>query len=235
MPVQRNTLVQSVVEQLVALIKEGSLAPGDHLPSERDLMKRLGVGRSTVREALRSLVIMGLVDQRPGQGCTVKSLSVETVIRPDLLTSLLDRSVTVDLLEVRKLIEPATAELAAQRATAGDLAELQAVMDRCRAAHAAGMHTAELSALLHLTVARAAHNGVLVMFMESILGLLTDRGDQLEHIAGYTDWEIASHQRIVDAIEARDPRRAHRLMARHLDESVRQLLEQDSNRSPDQR
>jgi len=225
MPVERNTLVQSVVDQIVVLIKDGTLAPGDRLPPERDLMKRLAVGRSTIREALRSLAMMNLVDLRPGQGSFVKDLGVQTVIRPDLLTMLLDRSVTVDLLEVRKLIEPATVELAAHRATAADLETLQAILDRCQTAHAAGEPTAELSAQLHVAIARCTHNGVLVMFMESILGLLTERGSKLEHVSGFTDWELASHQEIVDAVRARDAHLAHRLMSHHLEESARRLLD----------
>ena len=225
MPVERNTLVQSVVDQFTALIKDGTLAPGDRLPSERELMKRLAVGRSTIREALRSLAMMNLVDLRPGQGSFVKDLGVQTVIRPDLLAILLDRSVTVDLLEVRKLIEPATVELAAHRATAEDLENLQTILERCRSARAAGEPTAELSAQFHVAIARCTHNGVLVMFMESILGLLTERGSKLEHIPGFTGWEATSHREIADALQARDAHQAHRLMSRHLEESARQLLD----------
>lgn len=224
-PVERSTLVQSVVDQLVTLIGDGVLRPGDRLPSERDLMKRLSVGRSTVREALRSLAMMNLVDLRPGQGSYVKDLGVQTVINPDLLTTLLDRSVTVDLLEVREIIEPAAIELAAHRATEEDLVELQSLLDRCHAAHAAGKPTYDLSAQVHVALARCTHNGVLTMFMESILGLLTERGTQLEHLAGYTDWEIASHQEIIDAVRGRNARKARRLMKEHLEESVQRLLE----------
>jgi GntR family transcriptional repressor for pyruvate dehydrogenase complex len=224
-PVERNTLVQSVVDQILGLIKNGSLAPGNRLPSERELMKRLAVGRSTIREALRSLEMMNLVELRPGQGSFVKDLGVQTVIRPALMAILLDRSVTVDLLEVRKLIEPATVELAAHRATDEELGTLHAILDRCRAAHTAGQPTAELSAQFHLAIAQCAHNGVLVMFMESILGLLTERGSKLEHILGYTEWELVSHQKIADALRARDAHLARRLMSQHLEESARRLLD----------
>jgi GntR family transcriptional repressor for pyruvate dehydrogenase complex len=224
-PVERSTLVQSVVDQLAAQITDGSLASGERLPSERELMKRLAVGRSTVREALRSLAMMNLVDLRPGQGSFVKDLGVETVIRPDLLTALLDRNVTVDLLEVRELIEPAAIELATHRATEADLAALQDLLDRSSAVHASGEPVSGLSAELHVAFARCTHNGVLVMFMESILGLLAERGARLERIAGYTEWELASHRRIADAVRARKPRQARRLMAEHLEESVQRLLD----------
>jgi GntR family transcriptional regulator, transcriptional repressor for pyruvate dehydrogenase complex len=224
-PVERNTLVESVVNQLLALIKDGSLAPGDRLPSERELMKSLGVGRSTIREALRSLAMMNLVDMRQGQGSFVKEIGVNSVINPDLLSTLMERNLTADLLEMRKMIEPQALDLAAQRVTEEELAELQSIMDQCRSLHTRGESTAELSAQLHLGFARCTHNGVLVMFMESILGLLTERGTQLEHMRGYYEWEIDSHQELVSALAARDGHLAHRLMARHIEESVRRLLD----------
>ncbi len=225
-PVERNTLVESVVDQLLALIKDGSLAPGERLPSERDLMKSLNVGRSTVREALRSLVMMNLVDMRPGQGSFIKEMSLSSIINPEMLSTLMDRNLTADLLETRKMIEPPAIELAAKRATAEELVNLQSIVDECRKLHARGNSTAEPSARLHLEITHCTHNGVLVMFIESVLGLLTERGTQLELHRGYYDWEINSHQELVDALIARDGHLAHRLMARHLEESFRWLYDQ---------
>jgi GntR family transcriptional repressor for pyruvate dehydrogenase complex len=225
-PVERNTLVESVVDQLLALIKNGSLAPGDRLPSERDLMKSLNVGRSTVREALRSLAMMNLVDMRPGQGSFIKEMSLSSIINPEMLSTLMDRNLTADLLEMRKMIEPPAIELAVKRATAEELLNLQSIVDECRKLHAAGKSTAEPSARLHLEIAHCSHNEVLVMFIESVLGLLTERGTQLELHRGYYDWEINSHQELVDALTARDWHLAHRLMARHLEESFRWLYDQ---------
>ncbi len=228
-PVERNTLVGSVVDQLLALIKDGSLAPGDRLPSERELMKSLNVGRSTIREALRSLAMMKLVDMRPGQGSFVKEMSLSSVINPEMLSTLMDRNLTADLLEMRKMIEAPAMELAAMRATEEELTDLQAIVEECRQLHTRGISTAEASARLHLEIARCTHNGVLVMFIEFVLGLLTERGTQLEHHQGYYNWEINSHQELVDALSARDGHLAHRLMARHLEESFRWLYDQNGS------
>lgn len=211
---------------MLALIKDGSLAPGDRLPSERDLMKSLNVGRSTVREALRSLVMMNLVDMRPGQGSFIKEMSLSSIINPEMLSTLMDRNLTADLLETRKMIEPPAIELAAKRATEEELLNLQSIVNECRKLHARGISTAEPSARLHLEIARCTHNGVLVMFIEFVLGLLTERGAKLELHRGYYDWEINSHQELVDALIARDGHLAHRLMARHLEKSFRWLYDQ---------
>ena len=225
-PVERNSLVDSVVEQVLELIKSGSLVPGDRLPSERELMKSLRVGRSTIREALRSLAMMNLVDMRPGQGSFIRPVGVDSLINPEVLSTLMDRNMIADMLEMREMFEPVGAELAAKRATEDDLQRLQALVDRCRKEHAEGRTTAELSAQLHVEIARCTHNGVLLMVMESILGLLTERGAKLEHFHGYPDWEIESHQELVSALAARDGRLAHRLMVSHLEKSSRPLLDE---------
>ena len=71
-PVQKTTLVESVMEQILSLMVEGKLVVGDRLPSERTLMQMMSVGRSTVREALQALSAMNLIETRSGQGSTVK-------------------------------------------------------------------------------------------------------------------------------------------------------------------
>jgi len=153
-------------------------------------------------------------------------MSLSSVINPEMLSTLMDRNLTADLLEMRKMIEAPAMELAAKRATEEELINLQSIVDECRKLHARGLSTAEPSARLHLEIAGCTHNGVLVMFIESVLGLLTERGAELEHHPGYYDWEINSHQELVEALTARDGHLAHRLMARHLEESFRWLYDQ---------
>ncbi len=86
-PVARNTLVQSVVDQLVGLIKDGTLAPGERLPSERELMKRLAVGRSTIREALRSLPMMNCPSRTLNRSiCAFAGSSSSTTYTPRVNT-----------------------------------------------------------------------------------------------------------------------------------------------------
>jgi len=140
------------------------------------------------------------------------------------LSYLLDRSVTTDLLETRRLIEPAAVELAANRANEAEINQLNAILDHCRALHEKGESTAAISAQLHLAIAQCTHNSVIMMFVESILGLLTERGSRLEHIQGYYEWEIESHQSIIYALQTHNSRLAHRLMRQHLDESTARLF-----------
>ncbi len=115
---RKVTLVASIVEQLVENIQNGSLKPGDKLPSERQLIEMLGVGRSSVREALQGLVVMGLVEVRPGQGSYVKEnlhSFIPDLFKPDLSDNL-QREMRLQLIEARRMIEVEIAGQAASRA-----------------------------------------------------------------------------------------------------------------------
>lgn len=116
---RKITIVASIVEQLVENIQNGSLEPGDKLPSERQLIEMLGVGRSSVREALQGLVMMGLVEIRPGQGTYVKHnlyTYIPDLSKPDLSINL-QREMRLQLIEARRMIEVDIAFQAATHAT----------------------------------------------------------------------------------------------------------------------
>ena len=116
---RKVTIVESIVEQLVEQIQSGTLNPGDKLPSERQLVDMLGVGRSSVREAVQGMVMMGLVEVRSGQGSYIKHNLYHRI--PDWtstdLSSNLQRDMRLQLIEARRLIEAKIAGTAAQLAT----------------------------------------------------------------------------------------------------------------------
>lgn len=224
-PASRTTLVQSVAGQLISLISEGYLKPGDRLPSQQELTEKMQVGRSTIREALRSLAAIGLVEMKPGHGTFIKRMDAQTIIRPDLLALMIDESLTERLLEAREIIEPEIANLAAQRASDEDLATIREVLSKCEEAIEAGQPVYRLSVEFHRAVTAAAHNEVLLMFMDSILRLLVERGFLLERKPGFVEWELESHRGVYEYIIERDGRRARIAMARHIRESSAVLLE----------
>lgn len=224
-PISRTTLVQSVIDELVAFILENDLKPGDKLPSQQELMAQFKVGRSTVRESLKSLAAMGLIDMRAGYGTYVKELDAKSIIRPDILALMIDEKSTERLLEAREIIEPEIAYLAVQRATDDDLAAIRAILDECEEAIQAEEPVFRLSSAFHRAVTEAAHNEILLMFMDSILRLLVERGWLLENRSGFPEWELESHREIYQHIAQRNGQKARTAMARHVEESSTALLE----------
>ena len=214
-PARRQKLAETVAEQLLSRIRAGRLAPGTRIPSERELMAALGVGRSTIREALHGLALLGVIDIRHGQGAFVADRPAVPQT-PAAIEHALRKGVTRDLLEARGGMELLIAELAAARRTDADLRELEAVLELAAQAVAEGRVAARHSAQFHLELAEAAHNEVLAGFVRSIVELLAERGPVLERQPGYAEWELAEHRALYEAVKAGDRALAVERMRAHL-------------------
>jgi GntR family transcriptional repressor for pyruvate dehydrogenase complex len=216
-PIKRTSLREEAAEQIRALIVEAPLRPGDRLPSERDLVVKLEVSRTTIREALRSLEIRGLLDVRPGEGAFVRDLPLESVIDP-LASALLNRRSLLELLEVRRILEPGIAALAAQRAQAGDvdemkliLAEIEQRLDGRRFDDAAKSIIS-----FHRVITRATGNSLVQRLMDTISGLLSASMRETLRIRGRPERSLKSHRQILAAIESKDPVAARETMLLHM-------------------
>src|SRR2546429_6547843 len=128
-PIKSTRIYQEIVRQVKAMIAEGRLKSGDQLPPERDLAEKFVVCRTSVREALRALESLGLVEIRPGEGTFVREVSVESLIEPLALVMASHREAIVELFEARRLLEPALAARAARRATPEGLAEMERILE----------------------------------------------------------------------------------------------------------
>jgi GntR family transcriptional regulator, transcriptional repressor for pyruvate dehydrogenase complex len=210
----RRKLAETVAEQVLAEIRRRGLTVGTRMPSERELMEALGVGRSTVREALNGLAMLGAIEIRHGQGAFVASEPAHAGT-PEI-TAALAKGVTRDLLEARRPVETEIARLAALRRTPADLREIETVLERHEIALAAGRRTARWSARFHLMLAEAAHNEVLAGFVASFVKLLVERGPALEQLEGYREWELGEHRSLYEAVRDADPDLAAERMRAHL-------------------
>ena len=184
------------------------------MPSERELMASLAVGRSTIREALNGLAVLGVIEIRHGQGAFV--IHTDPATSPGTLTTSLAKGVTRDLLEARVAVEVTIAELAARRRTPADIREIEAILDEHAALLERDEPAAELAARFHLEIAEAAHNEVLAGFIESVMGLLMERGPELELRRGYREWELREHAGLLEAVRDGDPELAAQRMREHL-------------------
>jgi DNA-binding FadR family transcriptional regulator len=210
----RRSLAHDAAEHLKELIGSGALRPGDKLPPERALATRLGVSRPTLREAVRGLVIMGMLETRHGAGTFV--VRQETAGDPLTLTIDLRDAPIEELFELRLLLEPAVAERAAARITDEELAELHALVDRME--HAVGEPSAFIlvDAEFHRAIHVAARSTMLLSVLDGISDLSL-RGRTISSTRpGVTRRTALEHVAIVDALEAHDPLLAREAMAAHL-------------------
>src|SRR5205814_4345288 len=121
---------EQVAEQIRRLISEGALKPGELLPPARDLALRLGVGRSSVRDADRTLEVMGILEPRQGHGTVVRDFSTDALVVPLASVLTRKREMVHELLDLRRIIEPALAARAARNASDDEIAELDDILRR---------------------------------------------------------------------------------------------------------
>ena len=220
----RRKLAETVGEQLAEAVK--GLPPGTRVPSERELMKTLGVGRSTVREALNGLALLGLVEIRHGQGVFVAERPAEKEIGTSELQKALMKGVTHDFIEARLVVEVEVARLAAERRTDSDLQRIEETIEALKAKGEAPTDEAlEPATQFNLAVADAAHNEVLAGMIGSFVQLMVERGPDLYERPDFHQWDVDEHTRIYEAIAAGDPDAAATRMREHIVELDRMYRE----------
>ncbi len=213
--IERRKLYEQLAERLLAEITEGRLAPGDPLPTERELTERYRVGRSSVREALRMLESRGLI-KAVGKGAfTVAEVANPLRDSVNLLLALRETSLA-ELFELRKILEVEAAGLAAERRTEDDLAAMRAAVDEMVGGLVEQQRYIRADLQFHLTIAAATRNRTAQHVMHAIRGVLQEALTSIYHIPGSPQQSIAQHREILTAVSARDANGARRKMWEHL-------------------
>src|SRR5438132_7285389 len=171
-PIKSTRIYEEIVRQIKAMIAEGRLKSGDQLPPERDLAEKFVVSRTSVREALRALESLGLVEIRPGEGTFVREVSVESLIEPLALVMASQREAIGELFEARRMIEPALAALATRRATPEELHEMEPIREEPAKEVAAARTGLEQDAEFHSAIGAAAHNRAITRIAHAVMDLL---------------------------------------------------------------
>jgi GntR family transcriptional repressor for pyruvate dehydrogenase complex len=226
----RGSLIHRAEEFLTRYILSGEVAPGDYLPTESVLCRKLGIGRSTLRETVGILESKGLVERRHGVGVRVIDRSQQAASGMLQLMIRRRRAPGRDLLEMRRLYEVQAAAWAAERADRGDLLAIESALDAMRAAQTRPTQYAEADLQFHMAVAKAAHNAVLALIVETLRALL--RNAILASLkADYRPARsLKFHERVFEAVREHGPAKASRAMSDHLDETEAMLRRVAKNR-----
>jgi GntR family transcriptional repressor for pyruvate dehydrogenase complex len=216
--IKRKRLYEEIVQQIQELVREGQLKPGDRLPTERELAERLRVSRSSVREAIRALELQGLVVSRPGAGTFISAESLEALVYALASTLSEEKNALADIFEMRRILESQVASLAAERATEEDLRRMHQALSEQERQIERGETGAEADNAFHFAIAHAAQNWALVRLMHAIEEMLRQSRDQALQTPGRPQRSLASHRRILEAIERRDREAAREAMERHIRE-----------------
>ena len=220
--VRRNRIYEGIARQIEKMIAE-KMRPGDRLPPERQLADMFGVSRSSIRDAIRTLELSGLVEARQGLGTVVRERSADAVLNP--LTNVLvqKRKLVGELLDVRKMIEPPLAARAAQHATPDEVAEMENILRRQEEKMRAGDLAIEEDNDFHYAIALAADNSVVLKVLDVLMDLLRDTRERSLQVEGRPERSMAGHREILAAIQHKDPAGAEAAMCRHI-ESVENIV-----------
>jgi GntR family transcriptional repressor for pyruvate dehydrogenase complex len=225
-PAKRTPVPEGIANQLYGWIVDGTFRPGQLLPSERELAKRLKVSRDSVRDAIRRLEIIGVLRTRHGQGTSLCELSVDNLVTPLASVLAANRTRQDDLTDVRRMFEPAVAWAAATRASERDLDDISAILADQRRRVRARQPTIGEDTAFHGALARATHNPVVVRIMETLNALLVESRMNTLQRRGRPLRSLRGHEAVLDAIRRRNADAAAVAMRKHIDE-IHALLQQD--------
>ena len=221
-PIDRQNLHAVTTVRLARLVVDSK--PGDRLPTEQELCIQLGVGRSTLREAVRALSFIGAVKTRQGSGTYIRTPEQGSMERLLGLALVLRRSTIQEIVEMRRVLEVEAARLAALNHSEDERRNLQETMEKMRTAAREIPRAADYDLQYHVLIARASHNGVLEYLINGMRALLQVWMNYAVNAESVVDEILVEHNRILSAIFDRDSDLAAAAMSAHLKKAADRLL-----------
>jgi GntR family transcriptional repressor for pyruvate dehydrogenase complex len=218
MHIERKRLKDQIIDQLIALITDGKLKPGDKLPSETALMEQFGVGRSTLREAVGALSLIGMLTVRPGHGTHVSAAAGDSFSKPLRWGMFVGwREKLHEFIEARIALEQTLAGMAAERATEVEIEDIRRAHNLLKASKLTRRKAIQADLDFHMSIANAGHNSVLARFLEELRQPVKNWMEQKASLFGGYDRVYEQHDAVFNAILDRDHVRAQRMIKEHLD------------------
>ncbi len=213
-----------IVKRILALLEAGELKPGDKLPNELEIVKQSDISRTSVREALSALEIMGIIVRVPGEGTYISDDALYSKFGPrSILEKFLEDTETVngsfEALEARMVLEPSVAVMAARRAEPEQIAKLEELVESSKRALKANDINLffDIDSAFHLAIAEAANNGEILEISRELLAKAdTHMWKRYKEDLGLLDSTVEAHTKIVEAIRERDPKKAGYFVEHHL-------------------
>jgi GntR family transcriptional repressor for pyruvate dehydrogenase complex len=221
--VERKRLADQIADTLMNMIGNGTFNPGDRLPSEPELMKQFNVGRSSIREAIGALSLVGLLTVRPGQGTHVANFSPDSGLKSFGLLGI-GREKVRELVEARIELETVIIRLAAKRATSEDLAEIREKHLALKTSLKNKKEPIEPDLDFHMAVAKACHNSVLIKFLSEMRQPTRHWMEQKAKFDWGYEQVFEQHETVLKAIETGNGALAEDALKAHLQSTGEKLV-----------
>lgn len=216
---ENKKMSDAVIRQIQKMILEGELCEGDKLPPEREMTERFSIGRPALREALKSLEMLGLIERRHGLGNYIVNNIQTSYYEPLSLSFVLSHGTSQDIWEMRCCLEVFAVRKAAEIATPTDILALRSIVKQMMSAETLSQK-ASFDRSFHLEIVRIANNTLLYNTMKNISYLMDHFIKKTVHLSNFEDDSIDNiyqeHSAIISAVEKHDPDMAETAMKRHL-------------------
>ena len=232
-PIRKKSVPEAVIQEIRSLIDAGHLVPGSKLPGERELAQMMNVSRPSLREALKVLSLLGVIENRPGSGTFLATASDQWSIEPFSILFLLKKSTLFEIFDARKILEGGVAALAASNRTDEDLKAMEETLEKMRLNLGKPEKYTKLETEFHRTIIEAAGNLVIADLMKKVYKLLKETRDRIyekysSRIRAYRDQDYKNHETIYNAIKTGDAQMAAKAMADHLLEFEKKLRDEQN-------
>lgn len=222
-PIKNTKVYEQVIIQIKDMIARGILRKGDKLPSERELVDKLGVSRTSIREALRALEIIGLVESRQGEGNFIRDNFENSLFEPLSVMFMLQKSSTLEIHQVRVMIETETASLAAKNINDKDIKVLQGFIDKLKNSKDE-LERSISDKNFHYKIAECSGNFLINNILRSVSSLMdafiVNARMVIVNESKARELLVEQHEDILQALIDRDSEGAVKAMRKHLDLSL---------------
>ena len=231
-PVERSNLADDLAESIAQMIQTGTYQAGDRLPAITEMARKFGVGHPTVREALKQLETVGVVEIKHGSGVYVKKGQDVLLVSNRVFGGVVSKKLMLDLIQARTAIETLSVQLAAANATEEQFCRMAELLDEAGAnlTNDSVLNMANMA--FHRTIAESSGNLVLAQLQDVLSDLFQREQRLILDIYGSRDKDHDEHVEILEALRSRDSDRSVALMRKHLDGVRDALLRWDPESNP---
>lgn len=219
-PIKNTKVYEQVIEQIKAMIADGTLKKGDKLPAERELVEKLQVSRTSIREAMRAMEIIGLIESKQGGGNFVREDFENNLFEPLSIMFMLEKGDPKEIIELRKIIEVETVALAAMRITDEELESIGNIIQDLKNS-ANEENAVKIDKRFHYEIAKASKNSLIISILNAISSLIDayikDARTRILEDEGNKVLLSSQHEKVYLALKKHDAAEAEEAMKQHLD------------------
>ena len=219
-PIRKKGVPEEIINEIKGLIEKGYLIPGNKLPPERELAKMLNVSRPSLREALYALSVLGITENRAGDGTYLSESTDNWHLEPFNILFTINKGTLRNIFEARKFLDAAVAQLASERHCEEDISKLEKSLENMRLNIGNDNKYSLHEMAFHLDLIRASGNAVIYVLMEKLYKLLEETRKKAaefqEDLKTYRHQDYLNHMKIFEAVKNRKPDEAVKAMIDHL-------------------